>query len=179
MPFDQTAHLDLNNYDNTNASIILETLFDIFTYPYFSTSTIVVSKQLCNSIGYFREDLKTAEDIDFCLKAAELTTTIKINQTISITRRVDNSLGASEQSYPDNLLVIDDFIQRNNSFSAKYPALITTMQKRIYDEWICNLLYERKISQAKAVAIKSLRLKVSFNTSKLLLKAFILSLINK
>lgn len=176
--FEQASSLNLSDFDNKNSTVAIKSFLDIFTYPYFSTSTIVVLRQLCIDVGLFREDLKTAEDVDFCLKIAAKTKTISIEQTLSITRRLEGSLGELDQTYQDNLNVIDDFISHHPTLLSNHSALVIKTKKRIYDEWTRDLLFKRKLNKAKKIAIKSLRVKFTLNTLFLLFKVHILSIAN-
>lgn len=179
VPFEKAEALALDSFDNDKINVSTKSLIDIFSYPYFSTSTIVVLKQLCIDVGLFREDLKTAEDIDFCLKIAAKTEIISIEQTLSITRRLENSLGTCMQSYQDNLNVIDDFIQHHPAILRENKALVTSVKKRIYDDWICDLLYSRDTQQAFKISIKAIKLKITLKTIALLLKSLILIAVNR
>jgi len=169
----------LNSQDKDFCPIKIRNLRDVFKSPYFSTSTIIIAKKLCNDIGFFREDLNTAEDIDFCLKAAVISDMVEVSTPLSLTRRVENSLGSAMSSYQDNLNVIDDFLKQHPTFAHENESIIKQIKKKILDDWLCDLLYERKLTQAKEVAMKSLGIKVTFNTSKLLLKSIIMNIIGK
>lgn len=164
----------LNEVDNTISLARIKPFIEIFESPYFSTSTIITSKQLCIDCGLFREDLKTAEDIDLCYKIAYKTKPLEILAPLSVTRRVKNSLGSSETSYQDNLLVIDEFIEKNKDFRLLHKRSINRLQRKIYDDWVSELLFNRKVSSALRVIRNSLRVKPSKLTYTLIIKAFIL-----
>lgn len=173
-------HEELLNSQNIDyCPVKIRTLREVFKSPYFSTSTIIIARKLCHDIGFFREDLKTAEDIDFCLKAAVISNMLEVSAPLSLTRRVENSLGSAMSSYQDNLNVIDDFLKEHPTFSQDNEVVIKQIKKKILDDWLRDLLYERKLEQAKEVAMKSLGIKVTLNTSKLLLKSIIMGIVGK
>tara|TARA_R110001599_G_scaffold263205_2_gene463806 strand:+ start:621 stop:1529 length:909 start_codon:yes stop_codon:yes gene_type:complete len=149
---------------------------DIFINPYFSTSTILVERDLCIAVGLFREDLKTAEDIDLCLKLAALTQVVKMDMPLSITRRVEGSLGASATSYQDNLTVIESFVMTNPEFAQNNSGLVKKAKRKIYDDWLKDLIVSRQINKAINLCVKSFHIKPSKLTVSLLFKALILRL---
>jgi glycosyltransferase involved in cell wall biosynthesis len=152
---------------------------EVFSNPYFHTSTIIAKRSLCLEIGCFREDLITAEDIDFCLKLAKKTTTIKMFSVLTIPRRRANSLGCLPQSYQDNLLVIKDFVQNEKEFYNENNDLVKAIQKKIHDDWLCDLIYNRELKKAMNIGLKSLYLKPTVKTTILLMKAILLSFATK
>jgi len=139
-----------------------KTLRDIFENPYMSTSTIVTTKKLCEEINYFREDLKTAEDIDFCLKMASKTQVIKIEDELSITRRVNNSLGSNISSYKDNLFVLNNFLKEQPSFLVIHKKLVANIIEKIVNDWITDLIFRRHLKDANEV-IKKYKVKLTFH----------------
>ncbi len=152
---------------------------EVFSNPYFHTSTIIANRSLCLDINCFREDLITAEDIDFCLKLAKKTTTIKMFSVLTIPRRRVNSLGDLPQSYQDNLDVIKDFIQNEKEFYTENKELVKRIQKKIHDDWLCDLIYNRELKKAIDIGIKSLYLKPTIKTTILLMKTILLSFTKK
>jgi glycosyltransferase involved in cell wall biosynthesis len=166
----------LSKIDNSISKISEKSLIDVFEKPYFSTSTIIASKQLCINAGLFREDLKTAEDIDLCLKLATLTQVVKMDIPLSITRRIEGSLGASSTSYHDNLTVIESFVRTNPEFAKNNSGLVKKAKRKIYDDWLKDLIVSRQINKAINLCVKSFHIKPSKLTFKLLFKALILKL---
>ncbi len=152
---------------------------EVFSNPYFHTSTIIAKRSLCLDINCFREDLITAEDIDFCLKLAKKTTIIKMLSILTIPRRRANSLGDLPQSYQDNLDVIKDFIQNEKKFYTENKDLVKRIQKKIHDDWLCDLIYNRELKKAIDIGLKSLYLKPTIKTTILLMKTILLSFTNK
>ncbi|NQZ22423.1 MAG: glycosyltransferase family 2 protein [Colwellia sp.] len=171
-----------NLFDGTEikqATVNIRSLKDIFENPYMSTSTIVITKELCEEIDYFREDLKTAEDIDFCLKSASKTQVIKIEEELSITRRVKNSLGSNISSYQDNLSVVDSFLERHPKFLAKNSELIGNVSSKIINDWLSDLMFQRHLKEALKV-LKCNRKSLSyFQRFKFHAKILLLTLLNK
>jgi glycosyltransferase involved in cell wall biosynthesis len=177
IPFKETSKLNWATLNSNKSTYVQKSLVDIYQNPYFSTSTILISKQLCLDIGLFREDLNTAEDIDFCLKAASLTSVICIAETLSVTRRVANSLGKSSTSYRDNLDVLENFSKENSEFHMQHIKLVSRVKRKIYDDWIKDLLFKRKIDEALSVLKKSKKIAPSRQTITLLIKAIILKMV--
>lgn len=172
-------------FDEYNSNVLIDTdnsltlhtkkeFVEIFENPYFSTSTIMISRQHCLNNGGFREDIKTAEDIDFCYKSTSNTLTIALDFPLSVTRRISDSLGASATSYSDNLFVIDDFLNKNPSFANHQERIISNIKRRIYDSWVSDLIYQRKINKAITILFKSMHVKPSPLSIKLLIKALLL-----
>lgn len=173
---EEEHHNLLNSQNKNDSPIQIKTLRDVFINPYFSTSTIIIAKQLCYDIGLFREDLKTAEDIDFCLKAAVKSNMVEVSAPLSLTRRVENSLGSALTSYQDNLDVIDDFLNEHQQFSQKNKNIIKQVKKKILDDWLCDLIVKRELSIALKVGTQSLVIRPTFKTISLLVKIFLLKL---
>lgn len=171
---EEDHHKRLNSQNNNDCPIQVKAIKEIFVNPYFSTSTIIITKQLCYDIGLFREDLKTAEDIDFCLKAAVKSNMVEVSAPLSLTRRVENSLGSAITSYQDNLDVIDDFLSEHYKFSQENKAIIKQVKKKILDDWLCDLIVMRKLSLALKVGAQSMMIRPSFKTITLLIKVFAL-----
>lgn len=169
---------DFEQVDPKQPEIECKSLANVFEKPYFSTSTIILTRSLCQQIGFFREDLNTAEDVDFCLKAASLTTVIKLNQALAITRRVAGSLGSSPDSYQDNLSVIDDFLARHNEFQCTHKKLVVQVKRKIYLDWLKELIYQRKTNKALALMREIKARYLTWSFVPLALKALILSIIS-
>jgi hypothetical protein len=175
----EEAHHDLLHSQNKkHCPIHIKTLKEVFISPYFSTSTIIIAKQLCFDIGLFREDLKTAEDIDFCLKAAVKSNMVEVSAPLSLTRRVENSLGSAITSYQDNLDVIDDFLNDHQQFAQDNKTIIKQVKKKIFDDWLCDLIVMRKLSLALKVGAQSMVIRPAFKTIMLLIKVFMLKVLS-
>ena len=178
-----TSSISINKILSSNVPISdedikIKLLKDIFIFPYFSTSTIVIDKALCLQIGGFREDLKTAEDIDFCLKAAEKTDVLAIELFVSITRKVEGSLGTSPDSYQDNINVIDDFLRRNERFEPEHKTVVLDVKTKVYNDYVIYLIHKRDLKKALDVLITSLSIcKLNFNYIKSLIKIIILTML--
>lgn len=167
----------LLSQESENTKLEKKSTLDIFRNPYFSTSTILVKKSLCEDVGYFREDLKTAEDVDFVLKLSNLCEFLAMNAPLSLTRRVENSLGSADSSYQDNLDVVSFFLKNNPDFTIKNRKVANKVQRKIYDDWLENLVFKRKISQALNVGLSSItKVPLSTRTIKLICKALVLRL---
>jgi glycosyltransferase involved in cell wall biosynthesis len=164
----------LNSQNENDCCIYIKTIEDIFLNPYFSTSTIIINKKLCDNIGFFREDLKTAEDIDFCLKAAVKSNMIEVSAPLSLTRRVKDSLGSVITSYQDNLDVLDGFLTVNPLFLVNNLSLVKCVKQKIFNDWLSDLVYQRRPRQALRVFIKLLKTTTPTRVSFILLMKAIL-----
>ena len=167
--------IDIDEFIN-GSNYELKSLKDVFLNPYFSTSTIVVKTALCMAVGLFKEELKTAEDVDFVLEIASKAPVIKMNSVLSSTRRLENSLGSADSSYQDNLQVIKQFLKKHPNFLIEHKLLINKVIRKIYDDWIDNLVFQRKINSAISIGLTSLtKCNPSKKTFYLLAKALALS----
>lgn len=174
----------LTNYSKKSNYQLTESLGDIsfrkvslnevFVNPYFSTSTILIKRELCNQLGGFREDLDTAEDIDFVIKVALESTILAMNAPLSLTRRVENSLGSSISSYKDNLRVVDDFMNSHELFKNN-NKLVKQVRQKIYNDWLEELVHKRNTSEAIKVGFSSMsKVPPKVRTLKLLAKSILL-----
>ena len=69
--------------------------FEILFKWYPQTSTIIVRRDLLDCIGFFNANLTHAEDGDFLLRAAQLTSVWVLNKSLVITGRGKRSYGVS------------------------------------------------------------------------------------
>lgn len=176
---DFDAYLDnkLDVQARKDCTYSVKRLNDIFENPYVSTSTLLISKNIVRRLIGFREDLKTAEDIDFCLRAALYSDFAFIEEVQSITRRVPNSLGSSLDSYQDNITVVKEFIKEFPEAGIPKET-IHRVEKKIYEDWLANLVFLRKTKEAFPVALRCIISYRSLKSVKLTLKLCILALLS-
>lgn len=176
---DFTSYLDhkLVTQDKKDYTYSVKGLNDVFENPYVSTSTLLISQNIVSKLKGFREDLKTAEDIDFCLRAALYSEFAFIEEVQSITRRVPNSLGSSINSYQDNITVVKEFIEEFPDTGIPKET-INRVEKKIYEDWLANLVFLRKIKEAFPVALRCIISYRSLKSVKLTLKLCILALLS-
>lgn len=153
-------------------------LLDAFKDPYMATSAILFKRSMLSYIAGFDCELKTAEDIDFVLRAAEFKAILKLNATLVEVRIRKGSLGQAVASYKDNIDVIEQFLLRNPSFKQNEGSSITEIYEEIYYCWIRELLFRRDFHdfyQQSAIAIKT---SPSIRISRLIFKSIPLLIIS-
>src|SRR5690606_13209455 len=93
----------------------------IFLAPYLGTPGVMLPKSVFVKLGGFREDLRSAEDIDLWLRVAYHGETALIPHPLFYVVRMPNSVTARlhEATFKDNLKVIEDFCVAHPLFSAK------------------------------------------------------------
>jgi len=150
----------------------------LFEHPLIYTTSLVLPTELARRLNGFDTQYKTAEDIDFVLRVAAASSVYLCAQPLVEYRRRANSLGSCPNSYHDHLRVLDAFLAKHPQFSQQHPQLVKRTQRRIYDKWLEDSLYQRQFATFFTTLWRSTRLSWSLTTSKLALKSLPLLLLS-
>ncbi|WP_427978826.1 glycosyltransferase family 2 protein [Agarivorans sp.] len=150
---------------------VTKDLQQVFLHPYLVTSSFMVRREVLNQVGYFDEDLKTAEDIDLYLRIAEQGPIGLLQTSLVWKADIEGSLGSLLSSYQDNLTVVDRFLQRQPASELQWQVLAKQVKAKIYLSWGKDLLWNQQAAKAFKVLFLSLRLRCRPQTAWLMLKA--------
>lgn len=146
-------------------------LLAVFKHPYMATSAMLFKRSMLEYVAEFDSNLKTAEDIDFVLRAAEYKPILKLNTALVEVRIRDGSLGQAVGSYKDNIDVIAQFLLRNPEFKVKEASAITELYEEIYYCWLRELLYIRSFKSFYQQSATAIRISPSFRILRLMVKS--------
>lgn len=161
-------------------SIKSQSLKQVFAFPYFTTSTFLIKKDLLDKLNGFDENLNTAEDIDLYLKASIHGLIGEIDETLAYKRDVVGSLGSDLSSYADNLSVIDNFMTNNkDSLDNTFLKIEKIIKAHVYERWGENLLWRGESREACKIFVTSLKFKFTYKVLYFLFKSIIKFLLQK
>tara|TARA_R110001583_G_scaffold116972_2_gene267869 strand:+ start:12387 stop:13301 length:915 start_codon:yes stop_codon:yes gene_type:complete len=146
-------------------------LLAVFKHPYMATSAMLFKRSMLEYVAEFDSNLKTAEDIDFVLRAAEYKSILKLNTALVEVRIRGGSLGQAVGSYKDNIDVIAQFLLRNPEFKVKEASAITELYEEIYYCWLRELLYIRSFKSFYQQSATAIRISPSFRILRLMVKS--------
>jgi glycosyltransferase involved in cell wall biosynthesis len=153
------------------AQVTTLSLLAVFKHPYMATSAMLFKRSMLEHVADFDCNLKTAEDIDFVLRAAEFKPILRLNTALVEVRIRGGSLGQAVNSYKDNIDVIAQFLIRNPQFKIKEMNAITELYEEIYYCWIRELLYIRSFKSFYEQSATALRISPSFRILRLMVKS--------
>ena len=147
----------------------------VFTNPYFGTPGILMPTQVFKRCGGFKENLKTAEDVDLWLRAAYKSSVSYIYNPLFYIVGTPDSLTTAhlDRTYADNIKVIDLFCREHPAFANEYPAAVKTARARIYEDWGSAALTRRDKEVARDKLLSSLRYKIAPRPLYLLAKTYL------
>jgi len=143
---------------------------DIFRNPYLVTSSFVIINSFCKSIGSFNENLGTAEDIDLYLRTSVEGNIGFIDLALTWKADTPGSLGSLLSSYEDNLLVIDEFLDKNKQLGLTLTNDVKKVKASIYQNWGKDLLWDNQPKKAIFILIQSLCYNLSISNFILITK---------
>jgi glycosyltransferase involved in cell wall biosynthesis len=132
---------------------------EIFAHPYLGTPGVMMPKQTFLELGGFREDLRSAEDIDLWLRTAHLGLTALIPWPLFYVVGSPTSLTSTHRdgTYRDNLRVVDDFCKVHPLFAQAHRALVQRVKSRVYEDWGSSVLVANEPRRAVGLLWQSLR----------------------
>lgn len=152
---------------------------ELFKNPYLATSSVMLKASMLKDLGGFDESLKTAEDIDLYLRSTFNKSYGYINEILCYKVFNPNSLSESEQSYLDNLKVLDNFLYKNPTFKRTNSNLTNIVYSTVLHKYGNYQLSIGRINESRNNIIKSLKYHPSFKSLKLLTKTFLPKLIRE
>lgn len=147
----------------------------LFLAPYLGTPGVVIRKQRFEELDGFREDLKSAEDVDLWLRAAYERVTACVPAPLFYVVPTANSLTALHRdgTFKDNLQVIGDFCRVHPDFVARHPQLVRSARAKVNEDWGSSALIKSDYALARRLLVNSLRDRVGFRAAYLLLKVLV------
>lgn len=145
----------------------------IFLQPYLGTPGVVMKKSFFTELGGFRQDLRSAEDIDLWLRAAYLGPTAQIPCPLFYVVATSGGLTSlhGDGTYRDNLRVIEDFCFAHPQFAALSPSIVKRAKARVYEEWGSSALAQGDFRAAAGLLHRSLKNRLGIRASYLWTKA--------
>lgn len=153
-------------------------LLDVFKNPYMATAAMLFRQSMLKYVSAFDCTLKTAEDIDFVLRAAEFKPILRLNETLVEVRVRSNSLGQAVGSYKDNIEVIEQFLARNPLFKENEKNALTEIYEEIYYCWIRELLFRRNFIEFYRQSTIAMKISPSIRIFRLMIKSIPLLIIS-
>lgn len=152
----------------------------LFLNPYLGTPGIMLPKVQFERLGGFREDLRSAEDIDLWLRAAYGSATVLVSAPLFYVVAMPNSLTAQrgEGTFRDNLRVIEEFCRSHPEFSAEFASAVNRIQARVYEEWGSAALTDGQFVHAADLLQRSLAHRIGKRAAFLWAKAMISRLLS-
>ena len=154
--------------------ILLRLLFE----PPLIPSTLLIKKQVFNKVGEFDEQLSTAVDLDFNIRAVVADEKIGIIREPLLRYKVHN-IGISKacRSRDNRFKVVNKFLDGNPGFFTKYSSEVKRSLSMAYYNYARTLLHEGFMSVARKKLIDSLSYKISLDAILLYLKSLVKSAI--
>lgn len=144
-----------------------------FSSPYVGTPSVMIPVARFRQLGGFREDLKSAEDIDLWLKAAYDGLVACIPASLTYVVLSDRSLTSlhMDGTYRDNLSVIDSFCKAHPDFVATNLRAIRRVRSAILANWGADAYIKGHMQQARELLLRSLGQRLNFRAALLLSKS--------
>lgn len=152
----------------------------LFASPYLGTPGVMIPRTRFVELGGFREDLKSAEDVDLWLRCAAFDGTIaRIPHPLFyvVVRRGSLTAKRGEGTYRDNLQVIDDFCAAHPDFARTQAQLVRRARAKIYEDWGSGALQRGDSRAAVRLLLSSLRCSIGGRASYLCAKAMARALV--
>lgn len=148
----------------------------IFLDPYLGTPGVAIPRALFTSLGGFREELTSAEDVDLWLRASYTGVVAKVWAPLFFVVGSRFSLTSlhGDGTFQDNLRIVDDFCAENQEFFLSSEPCVRRVKAKIYENWGSAALVRREKLLAIKVLRSSLREKVSLRAVYLLFKAMLI-----
>lgn len=152
---------------------LISNFTEIFLNPYFGTPGVMMPRRLFEEVGGFDESLNTAEDIDLWLRVAYGRSVARIDYPLfyAVSRPLSLTSRQSDNTFRDNLIVVEHFISNHKSFQENSEVPIRIVKSLILQRWGSSLLSRREVSLAYKKLKTSLYYRINIRTIYLLIKA--------
>jgi glycosyltransferase involved in cell wall biosynthesis len=160
---------------NLAAPIYVTDFAKIFARPYLGTPGIVIRRDVFESLGGFRENLTSAEDIDLWLRAAYGRTIAHVRAKLFYVVAQPHSLTAThmERTYQDNIRVIDDFCASHPDFARREGAAVKRARAKVYENWGSGTFIKGDLGSARRLLLLSLQNRMSLRALHLMAKVLL------
>lgn len=145
----------------------------LFAFPYLGTPAVMMRRSLFNELRGFREDLHSAEDVDLWLRACFGRETAFVAFPFTYIVPTPESLSARQGAtvFRNNLKVIDDFCRDHPEFASASSSTVRVARAKVYENWASGELAIGNRGHAARLAMNSLRSRLSWRATYLMLKA--------
>ncbi len=129
---------------------------DVVRCPKMCPSTAIVRTAIARQVGGFDITLRTAEDLDFFLRAARLCEIAVVAEPLILYSRADGSLGSEMRTYRDHVFVMERFL---GEFAHELSP--EDVRDGLLSTYLANargLAYYGDVKTAAQLSMKSLRL---------------------
>lgn len=152
---------------------LAEEFESIFVHPYLGTPTVMMRRAEFTRLGGFREDLRSAEDVDLWLRAIYLGKAVRVRLPLTYIVPTPQSLSSRQggAAFGNNLQVIEDFCRSYPEFARKSPRYVGQAKALVYENWASGELVAGNRKFAAELAANSIRNQFSWRAAYLLLKA--------
>ena len=169
---ERDAKKSSKKYIPAPVDILVENNFNkIFFNPYFGTPSVLIKKEDFVAVGGLDENLKTAEDVDLWLRLSFEKGAVMVNAGLTYVIGQPHSLSrtSNNQTFKDNLKVIDKFCKEHSNFYSENTKLVKQTKARVLTEWGSAILLSDP-KGASCLLLRALKYKISFRAGYLLSK---------
>lgn len=149
------------------------TFAELFSHPYLATPTVMVKKAAFEASGGFREQLRTAEDVDLWLRLGWQGAVGRLPCVLTTVVTTPHSTTAlhKEGVFRDNLTVIADFVAAHPEFGAAHGGAVRYAYAKVYEDWGSGALAVGDSATARTKLMQSLTWRIAFRPALLLVKS--------
>jgi GT2 family glycosyltransferase len=146
---------------------------ELFSHPYLATPTVMVKKAAFEASGGFREQLRTAEDVDLWLRLGWQGAVGRLPCVLTTVVTMPHSTTAQHKDgvFRDNLTVIADFVAAHPEFGAAHGRAVRYAYAKVYEDWGSGALAVGDSATARTKLMQSLTLRIAFRPALLLVKS--------
>jgi glycosyltransferase involved in cell wall biosynthesis len=148
---------------------------EIFATPYLGTPGVMMPREVFVRLGGFREDLRSAEDVDLWLRATYGAVAARIRVPLFYVVVSASGLTATHKdlAFKNNLRVIEEFCATHPDFVRAEPVAVRRARAKVYENWGSDELVRGNVGNARRLLASSVRHHVSLRAVILLSKAII------
>jgi hypothetical protein len=155
------------------------TLREVFSDPYLGTPTVMLRRELIETIGDFDENLSSAEDIDFFLRAAVKSPIGYLHEKLVVVNKTEGSLTSissdSEKifTYENNIFVLNRFFNKNMMICKEVGCDISNALFNLYCSYGRCLLVKKKKIASREKFLMAHNFKINIESLYLLMKTYL------
>ncbi len=152
----------------------------LFSRPYLATPTVIVKKTAFELAGGFREQFRTAEDVDLWLRLGWLGPVGWLSCVLTTVVATPDSTTArhKEGVFRDNLKVIADFVGTHPEFAATHQRAVRYAYAKVYEDWGSGALARGDGPTARIKLFESLAWRIAFRPALLWAKSLWVSAVS-
>ncbi len=145
----------------------------LFSRPYLATPTVMVKRSAFELAGGFREQFRTAEDVDLWLRLGWLGPVGRLSCVLTTVVATPDSITArhKEGVFRDNLKVITDFVAAHPEFGVAHGRAVQYAYAKVYEDWGSGALAGGDSATARTKLLQSLTCRIAFRPALLWAKS--------